>query len=152
MLIIIISLSLLVSICSFKYQNINQRHHLVLYSNTNEEYTNNIAKFLSSFLPNAKTNNNFNSNGNLLDNINWNETKRKKTSISTLSKDLEKELYKREWFVTGIKFNYYHHHYYYNYHKGNVVPSFFDDQFSFQDPDVKLKGIENYARGKYYYH
>ena len=102
MLIIIISLSLLVSICSFKYQNINQRRHLVLYSNTNEEYTNNIAKFLSSFLPNAKTNNNFNGNGNLLDNINWNETKRKKTSISTLSKDLEKELYKREWFVTGI--------------------------------------------------
>lgn len=26
---------------------------------------------------------------------------------------------------------------------GNVDPSFFDDSFSFQDPDVKIKGIKS---------
>ena len=27
-----------------------------------------------------------------------------------------------------------------------VMPELFSDRFAFQDPDVKLKGIENYAR------
>jgi hypothetical protein len=27
-----------------------------------------------------------------------------------------------------------------------VLPELFSDRFAFQDPDVKLKGIENYAR------
>jgi len=39
-------------------------------------------------------------------------------------------LNEKEWFVTG-----------------NIEPSIFDDEFEFQDPDVKLKGVESYARG-----
>jgi hypothetical protein len=44
---------------------------------------------------------------------------------------LDAELYEREWFVTGY-----------------VNPIYFDDErFVFQDPDVTLNGIEEYARG-----
>eukprot|EP00558_Chaetoceros_sp_UNC1202_P008968 CAMPEP_0197247500 /NCGR_PEP_ID=MMETSP1429-20130617/29235_1 /TAXON_ID=49237 /ORGANISM="Chaetoceros sp., Strain UNC1202" /LENGTH=193 /DNA_ID=CAMNT_0042708419 /DNA_START=116 /DNA_END=697 /DNA_ORIENTATION=- len=43
---------------------------------------------------------------------------------------LDYELYNKEWFVTG-----------------NVNPIYFTDSFEFQDPDVKLLGIENYAKG-----
>lgn len=43
---------------------------------------------------------------------------------------LDAELYEKEWFVTG-----------------NVNPIYFASNFRFQDPDVKLEGIEAYARG-----
>lgn len=52
--------------------------------------------------------------------------------LETMAKVLDAELYQREWFVTG-----------------NVNPIYFDDDFRFEDPDVKLQGIENYARGVY---
>jgi len=50
--------------------------------------------------------------------------------IETLAKVLDYELFNKEWFVTG-----------------NVNPIYFSDDFEFQDPDVKLSGIESYARG-----
>lgn len=65
-----------------------------------------------------------------LNSIQWNKPKRRKSSLLSLSSALEKALKSTEWFVTGL-----------------VDPSFFSGDFRFQDPDVKLKGIENYARG-----
>mmetsp|Transcript_14998 Transcript_14998/g.19004 ORF Transcript_14998/g.19004 Transcript_14998/m.19004 type:complete len:275 (+) Transcript_14998:67-891(+) len=50
--------------------------------------------------------------------------------LETLASMLDAELYEREWFVTG-----------------NVNPIYFSDEFEFQDPDVKLSGIEEYAKG-----
>lgn len=90
----------------------------------NEEYTNPLTQFLGLFL--KETTDVISE----CDSINWKAPKRKKTSMDRLAKDLEVALNKKEWFVTG-----------------NVDPSFFDSGFAFQDPDVKLKGIENYARG-----
>lgn len=52
------------------------------------------------------------------------------TSLETLAEALDYELIEKEWFVTG-----------------NVNPSYFSESFEFQDPDVQLKGIEEYARG-----
>jgi hypothetical protein len=85
-------------------------------TNTNEEYRNVVARFLSQLLPNSNSvSSNSNSNSNILDKIQWSKPKRSKTSLTTLSKDLMKALKDREWFVTG-----------------NVVPTFFDDNFAFQ--------------------
>ena len=53
-----------------------------------------------------------------------------KLPLPTLASVLNAELYEKEWFVTG-----------------NVNPIYFDDAFQFQDPDVKLTGVEEYARG-----
>jgi hypothetical protein len=47
-----------------------------------------------------------------------------------LAKKLEIDLTKREWFVNG-----------------NVEPSYFSEDFEFQDPNVKTKGIKDYAIG-----
>ena len=55
-----------------------------------------------------------------------------KVDLSTLAAILDYELYNKEWFVTG-----------------NVNPIYFADDFEFQDPDVQLSGIEDYARGVY---
>ena len=54
----------------------------------------------------------------------------KKVSLDTLAAVLDAELVQKEWFVTG-----------------NVNPIYFADSFVFQDPDVRLEGIEAYARG-----
>lgn len=67
---------------------------------------------------------------NLIDTINFSAPKSQKLPLDTLAQILDYELYTREWFVTG-----------------NVNPVYFSEKFEFQDPDVKLVGIENYARG-----
>jgi hypothetical protein len=54
------------------------------------------------------------------------------TSLETLASALDFELTEREWFVTG-----------------NANPSFFSDNFKFQDPDVKIDGLEEYCKGVY---
>jgi hypothetical protein len=67
----------------------------------------------------------------ILSKINFNEPKfNQKISLETLAQILDYELYNKEWFVTG-----------------NVNPIYFSNDFEFQDPDVKLKGIEEYAKG-----
>lgn len=92
--------------------------------NINEEYVNPLTRLLGAFVQPESI-------SSFLDTIKWDEKKRKKQrTLKDLAAVLEKELSKREWFVTG-----------------NVDPTFFSDTFSFQDPDVKIKGIENYARG-----
>ena len=52
------------------------------------------------------------------------------TSLSTLAAALDYELTEKEWFVTG-----------------NVNPSYFSEDFRFQDPDVKVESIEDYSKG-----
>lgn len=54
------------------------------------------------------------------------------TSLPTLAAALDYELSVKEWFVTG-----------------NVNPSYFSETFQFQDPDVKIDGIEDYCKGVY---
>lgn len=53
-----------------------------------------------------------------------------KQLLSTLASILDYELSNTEWFVTGL-----------------VNPAYFSPEFTFIDPDVKLSGIEEYARG-----
>jgi hypothetical protein len=65
-----------------------------------------------------------------IENINWRERKRRKSSLQMLAKDLTKALQKSEWFVTGL-----------------VEPAFFSENFSFIDPDVKINSLERYAFG-----
>lgn len=55
-----------------------------------------------------------------------------KVDLPTLAAILDYELTEKEWFVTG-----------------KVNPIYFSDDFEFQDPDVQLSGIEDYARGVY---
>ena len=55
-----------------------------------------------------------------------------KVDLQTLAAILDYELTEKEWFVTG-----------------KVNPIYFSDDFEFQDPDVQLSGIEDYARGVY---
>lgn len=88
-----------------------------------EEYRDPLTKFLGSFIRKEKAE-------NKLSLIDWQKPKRKKVQLQSLAKSLEIELTEKEWFVNG-----------------NVDPSFFSNDFTFQDPDVKIKGIEEYARG-----
>jgi hypothetical protein len=99
------------------------RHGAKLSSETTEEYRDPVTKFLGAFISKEKSE-------DKLSMIDWNKPKRKKVPLVSLAKTLEVELTKKEWFVNG-----------------NVDASFFSDDFTFQDPDVKIKGIEQYARG-----
>lgn len=66
-----------------------------------------------------------------LSGVNFSAAKlKKKWNLEVLAQVLDAELYEKEWFVTG-----------------NVNPIYFSDKFVFQDPDVRLEGIEAYARG-----
>jgi Uncharacterized conserved protein (DUF2358) len=95
----------------------------MLHAAINEEYRDPLTKVLGTFINKENLDDN-------ISKIDWKMSKRKKTSLQSLAKTLETELTKKEWFVNG-----------------NVDPSFFSDDFTFQDPDVKIKGIEEYARG-----
>jgi hypothetical protein len=57
---------------------------------------------------------------------------KQKLDIDTLARVLDAELYHKEWFVTG-----------------QVNAALFSKDFCFQDPDVRIQGIEQYARGVY---
>lgn len=82
-----------------------------------------MTKVASNFISNEEITNNFNV-------IDWDKPKMKKIPLDSLAKKLEIELTKREWFVNG-----------------NVEPSYFSDDFTFQDPNVKTNGIKEYAFG-----
>jgi len=69
---------------------------------------------------------------NPIDSIDFDAIKFNKVPLETLATILDYELYNKGWFVTG-----------------NVNPIYFSEEFEFQDPDVQLLGIENYARGVY---
>jgi len=91
-----------------------------------EEYRNAVTKVLSNFMQNEAM-----PAVDPLADIDFNAPKiSPATSLGTLASALDYELIEKEWFVTG-----------------RVNPSYFSDDFEFQDPDVQLKGIEDYARG-----
>jgi hypothetical protein len=132
---------------SLTHQNVHQNvHHPLTITNagmndeSETEYKNAATAILSNFMQKEEQtgavtgNNNNNDNDNdenpVLSKIDFNAPKIPKVPISTLAAMLDAELYEKEWFVTG-----------------NVNPTYFDDTFEFQDPDVKLKGIEEYAKG-----
>ena len=102
------------------------RHSSTLHSGGREEYKNPAAQILSNFFTSDTASKKILD----IDSVNFSARKRKRTSLQALCKDFKKSYDTKEWFVSGI-----------------VNASFFSDDFAFQDPDVKLKGIENYARG-----
>lgn len=91
-----------------------------------EEYKNAATSILSNFM---SSDSDMSSDEDPLQGIDFNEAKFPKVPIQVLAQILDYELYAKEWFVTGL-----------------VAPKYFADEFEFQDPDVKLSGIENYAR------
>lgn len=90
---------------------------------TNEEYSNGVAKFLGTFIPKKD-------DFRAIDEIDWTAEKRLISSIESLVEQITPSLRAREWFVTG-----------------NIDPSFFSNDFVFEDPDVKVKGVREYAMG-----
>ena len=91
-----------------------------------EEYRNPVTKVLSNFMQKES----MDTKVDLLGEIDFNAPKiPATTSLKTLAAALDCELIEKQWFVTG-----------------NVNPTYFSDDFEFQDPDVQLKGIEKYAR------
>lgn len=87
-----------------------------------EEYKNAATSILSNFMRKNKMEE---APIDPLANIDFDAPKIGKKNLDTLASMLDKELYEKEWFVTG-----------------QVNPSFFADDFEFNDPDVKLSGIE----------
>lgn len=97
-----------------------------------DEYRNPATQFLSKFMqssPSTTTTNGDTTSSSSaqdpLSAIDFNAPKVPKMSLQDLASTLDTELYEKEWFVTG-----------------RVNPVYFDDEFQFQDPDVKLTGIE----------
>mmetsp|Transcript_12215 Transcript_12215/g.29111 ORF Transcript_12215/g.29111 Transcript_12215/m.29111 type:complete len:286 (+) Transcript_12215:3-860(+) len=95
-----------------------------------EEYKNAATQILSNFM--EKPSDDSEAAPNPIDSIDFDAPKFPKVDLDTLAQALDYELYNKEWFVTG-----------------NVNPIYFSEDFEFQDPDVKLSGIEDYARGVY---
>lgn len=89
-----------------------------------EEYRNAATNVLSNFMSSGEP------AEDPLGGIDFDCPKVSKMPIDTLASMLDRELYEKEWFVNG-----------------NVNPSYFSSDFEFQDPDVKVSGIEDYARG-----
>jgi len=101
-----------------------------------EEYRNVATSILSNFMQKDDTTMDgedgiTNANDEAFNNIDFDAPKLSKVSdLETLAAMLDAELYEKEWFVTGL-----------------VNPSYFADEFKFEDPDVKVNGIEDYAKG-----
>ena len=101
---------------------------------TVEEYRNPATKFLSGFMQKddtmmTKSDNTDDSNDR--DIIDFQAPKIvPSTSLKTLAAALDYELTEKEWFVSG-----------------DVNPSYFSEDFEFQDPDVKVSSIEDYSKG-----
>jgi hypothetical protein len=94
------------------------------------EYRNAATGILSNFMKNNKDKQ---QQADPLASVNFNAPKLKRPlPLERLAAALDAELYQKEWFVTG-----------------NVNAMYFRDDFVFIDPDVKLEGIEPYARGVY---
>lgn len=90
-----------------------------------QEYRNAATMVLSNFMAKDDV-----TEKNPLAGIDFDAPKVTKLPLATLAQALDAELYVSEWFVTG-----------------RVNPIYFADTFRFQDPDVKLSGIQAYAAG-----
>merc|ERR1719232_779722 len=92
-----------------------------------EEYRNAVTQVLSNFMQK----NSISSKKDPISEIDFEAPKiSPSTSLETLVSALDYDLLNSEWFVTG-----------------KVNPCYFSPKFKFQDPDAKLEGIEEYARG-----
>jgi len=100
----------------------------------NEKYRNVATEFLSNFMTSPKDTTTTPSTTPTDDDpwtgIDFNAPKQPIRNLEILAAVLDYEIYHSEWFVTG-----------------KVNPVYFAEEFTFQDPDVTLDGIENYARG-----
>ena len=102
-----------------------------------DEYRNGVTAFLSNFMqssPSVASSSSADAAADLITNdplsdIDFNAPKAPKMSLEDLADTLDAELYEKEWFVTG-----------------RVNPVYFDEKFQFQDPDVKLTGVEGSHR------
>eukprot|EP00439_Symbiodinium_sp_Y106_P085190 s562_g27.t2 len=65
-----------------------------------------------------------------LDDIRWDEPKRKKTPLPQLAEEFTRAFQRTQWGVNG-----------------RVEPRYFADSFVFRDPDVTTNGIREYAKG-----
>lgn len=96
-----------------------------------EEYKNALTSFLSNFMQSGDMQSENTADGegaapqDPLGDIVFDAPKIPKLDLQTLATKLDAELYEKEWFVTG-----------------RVNPSYFSDDFKFEDPDVKVDGIE----------
>lgn len=86
---------------------------------TVDEYRNGVTQLLSNFMKKEQL------QIDPLADIDFGAPKVAKMRLEELASQVDRELYEKEWFVTG-----------------RVNPAYFDDGFQFQDPDVKLTGIE----------
>lgn len=126
---------LLVAATAFQPHASHQRvaTHLHEKDSPVEEYRNAVTNVLSNFMNNdsaMRVGDDGKAPADPLGSINFDAPKVPKMAIEKLAPLVDRELYEKEWFVTG-----------------NVNPSYFSPKFEFQDPDVKLSGIEDYARG-----
>lgn len=104
-------------------------------STTVEEYRNPATKFLSGFMQKDDTmmtkSDTTDDSNDRRDIIDFQAPKIvPSTSLKTLAAALDYELTEKEWFVSG-----------------DVNPSYFSEDFEFQDPDVKVSSIEDYSNG-----
>jgi len=95
-----------------------------------ERYKNKFVEWLGTFLPGGKATSGGVPGNEAIDAIDFSVPKKSGISLEEMAEGVERGLSKREWFVTG-----------------QVLPELFSDEFAFQDPDVSLKGVQNYARG-----
>ena len=97
-----------------------------------EQYRNVATEFLSNFMQKRddQATDDSPASQDPLRGIDFDAPKQPVQDIETLAAILDYELYQKEWFVTG-----------------NVNPAYFSNDFLFQDPDVTLNGIEQYAKG-----
>lgn len=98
--------------------------HVMLANENGEKYRNKVVELLGALLPTAQRQ----KMSSPIDEIDFAVAKKTGMTAEEMAQALETGLSSREWFVTG-----------------RVLPELFSDRFAFQDPDVKLKGIENYA-------
>ena len=109
--------------------HLNRGRALQCDSGGQEKYSNPVAAVLSNFI--KKEDAEVEDEKVMdIDKIAWGKKKRRKTNLESLRKDLDKAVAKNSFFVTGI-----------------VSPELYSDDFAFSDPDVSVKGVEEYARG-----
>ena len=86
-----------------------------------EDYVNPVTELLGQFIPKQED--------VVIDGVDFSAPKTP-LAPARMRDALDRGLREREWFVTG-----------------RVLPELFADDFEFRDPDVSLKGIDNYAKG-----
>uniref|UniRef100_A0A6T8H729 SnoaL-like domain-containing protein n=1 Tax=Hemiselmis andersenii TaxID=464988 RepID=A0A6T8H729_HEMAN len=93
------------------------------------EYRDPLTKVLANFLPGGKPGKS-RDKSSAMDAIDWNKPKSSGLSVDQMAARVDQGLRERAWFVTG-----------------EALPELFHPDFEFKDPNVKTKGIEEYARG-----